>query len=381
MCRGPDASIVDVMTETAYDTPPPPPPLEPRRLARDPDDKVVAGVAAAMGRYTGTDPVLWRVTVAVLAVFGGAGLVLYVLGWLLIPKVGEPESWAERHLRSPDRGMSVAGIVLLVLAGIVVLGAVDDGAGLGVLLVVGVVAYLVVRERRENPPAPVAYGPAPFVEPGSPPPVVPPREPREHSALGGITLSIAVLVTGVLWAVRESGADGLTVPRILAVTLLVLGAGLLVGTVWGRARWLIAPGVVVALALGATAAAGEAGFGSGVGERSWRAADGGSYSLGIGEGVVDLRGLRGLDDGQVAEVEASIGVGHLVVLVPAGMSVSVDADLGVGEITADDVEGRALERDGDAGRSEQFVVGSSDDVTVELDLELGLGEIEVRRVR
>lgn len=381
MCRGPRASIVGVMTETAYDTPPPLPPLEPRRLARDPDDKVVAGVAAAMGRYTGTDPVLWRVTVAVLAVFGGAGLVLYVLGWLLIPKVGEPESWAERHLRSPDRGLSVAGIVLLVLAGVVVLGAVDDGAGLGVLLVIGVVAYLVVRERRENPPVPMAYGPAPFVEPGSAPPVVPPPAPRERSALGGITLSIAVLVTGVLWAVRESGADELTVPRILAVTLLVIGAGLLVGTVWGRARWLMVPGVVVALALGATAAAGEAGFGDGVGERSWRATDGGSYSLGAGEGVVDLRGLRGLDAGQVAEVEASIGVGHLVVLVPAGMSVSVDAELGVGEITADDVEGPALERDGDAGRSEQFVVGSSDDVTVELDLELGLGEIEVRRVR
>lgn len=381
MCRAASRTIVGVMTETAYDTPPPPPLPEPRRLARDPEDKVVAGVAAAFGRYTGTDPVLWRVTLAVLAVFGGAGLVLYVLGWVLIPKVGEPESWAERHLRSPDRGLSVAGIVLLVLAGVVVLGAVDDGAGLGVLLVVGVVAYLVVRERRENPPAPVAYGPAPFVEPGSPPPVAPPREPRERSALGGITLSIAVLVTGVLWAVRESGADALTVPRILAVALLVIGAGLLVGTVWGRARRLIAPGVVVALALGATAAAGEAGFGSGVGERSWRAADGGSYALGIGEGVVDLRGLRGLDEGQVAEVEASIGVGHLVVLVPAGMSVRIDAELGVGEITADDVEGRALERDGDAGRSEQFVVGSSDDVTVELDLELGLGEIEVRRVR
>src|SRR5688572_27518166 len=121
MCRARIAAIVVGMTETAYDTPPPPPLPEARRLARDPDDKVVAGVAAAFGRYTGTDPVLWRVTLAVLAVFGGAGLVLYVLGWLLIPKVGEPESWAERNLRSPDRGLSVAGIVLLVLAGVVVL--------------------------------------------------------------------------------------------------------------------------------------------------------------------------------------------------------------------------------------------------------------------
>ena len=378
MCAARRGVTVDGMTETAYDTPPPPPPA-PRRLARDPDDKVIAGVAAAFGRYTGTDPVLWRVTLAVLAVFGGAGLVLYVLGWLLIPRVGEPESWAERHLRSPDRGLSVAGIVLLVLAGVVVLGAVSDGPGLAVVLVVGVLAYLVVRERRENPP-PAVYGPAPGGEPGAPAPAAAPvpRTPRERSALGGLTLSAAVLVTGVLWALRESGADGLTTPRILAGTLLVLGAGLLVGTVWGRARWLIVPGVVVALALGAIAAAADHGFGDGVGERSWRAVDGGDYRLGAGEGVLDLRGLRGAD---AAEVEASIGIGHLVVLVPSGMSVAVDAELGLGELTADDVEGPALERDGDPGRSEQFVVGSSDDVTVELDLELGLGKIEVRRVR
>lgn len=376
MCAEQRQAIVVVMTETAYDTPAPPPSPDVRRLARDPDDKVVAGVAAAFGRHTGTDPVLWRVTLAVLAVFGGAGLVLYVLGWLLIPRVGEPESWVERRLRSPDRGLSLAGIVLLVLAGIVVLGAVDDGAGIGVLLVVGVVAWLVARERREHPPAPVVHGsavpPAARVAPSEPP------APRERSALGGLTLSLAVLVTGVLLALRAGGADGLTTPRILAVTLLVLGAGLLVGTVWGRARWLIVPGVVVALALGATAAVGGAGFGDGVGERSWRAVDGGSYSLGAGKGVLDLRGLRGVDG---AEVEASIGVGHLVVLVPTGMSVRVDAELGIGELTADDVEGRPLERDGDAGRSEQFVVGASDDVTVELDLEVGLGEIEVRRVR
>lgn len=378
MCAAVVRPTVIVMTETTYETAPPPPPPDPRRLARDPDDRVVAGVCAAFGRYTGTDPVLWRVTVAVLAVFGGAGVLLYVLGWLLIPRVGEPESWAERNLRSPENGLSTAGIVLLVLAGILVLGAVDDGPGLGVVLVAGVLAWLVVRERRDRPPT---AGPVTGAYDGpQPAPAVPPvpRAPRERSALGGITLSVAVLVSGALLALREAGADGLTAPRILAVALLVIGGGLLVGTVWGRARWLIVPGLVVALLLAATTAAGGSGFDGGVGERTWRAVDGGEYSLGAGEATLDLRGLRGSDD---ARVEASIGFGHLIVLVPSGMSVRVDSAVGLGELTSDDVEGRPLNRDGDLGRTEEFVVGSSDDVTVELDLQVGLGEIEVRRVR
>ena len=95
-------TIVKAITETMNQTPPPPPPPPPteRRLTRDPDDQVVAGVCAAFGRYTGTDPVLWRVTVAVLAVFGGAGFVLYALGWLLGGAVGRgtlPSAWPTRN--------------------------------------------------------------------------------------------------------------------------------------------------------------------------------------------------------------------------------------------------------------------------------------------
>ena len=40
---------------------------------------------------------------------------------------------------------------------------------------------------------------------------------------------------------------------VFAVLLLIVGAGLLVGTWWGRARWLIFPGVVVAMLLGGSA--------------------------------------------------------------------------------------------------------------------------------
>ena len=365
MCGGRRGTIVLVMTETLIDpTPSPPPPPDPRRLVRDPDDKVVAGVCAAFGRYTDTDPVLWRVAVAVLALFGGAGIALYALGWLLVPRTGEPESLAERTLRRPDRSVSIPGAIAVVVVAVVLLALLDNGAVAAALVVLGGVAYLVSRERREAPAT--AYAAPPAAMPATP------RMRRERSVLGGVTLSLAIVVAGVLLALRTGGAEELTAPRIVAAVLLVIGAGLLVGTWWGRARWLLPVGLAVALLLAATAAADGAGIGSGVGERSWRAVDGGDYSLGAGSATLDLRGLRGAES---AEVQADVGFGELTVLVPRGMAVDVTAEVGLGELRAP-----GLERDDEDEISEQFVLGSAEDVTVRLDLEVGLGEIEVRYV-
>jgi hypothetical protein len=88
----------------------------------------------------------------------------------------------ERTLRGRDhQGISAAGVVLVVVAGVVLLGLLSDGPGLGALLVVGAVAYLVARQRRE--PRPVspdgAYAPVDLAAgPGYgpvPPPIDDPR--------------------------------------------------------------------------------------------------------------------------------------------------------------------------------------------------------------
>src|SRR5437764_15351956 len=57
-----------------------------RGLRRSTDDKVIAGVAGGVGRRLGIDPLLLRVVLAVLVLFGGTGIVLYALGWLLMPQ-------------------------------------------------------------------------------------------------------------------------------------------------------------------------------------------------------------------------------------------------------------------------------------------------------
>jgi hypothetical protein len=342
--------------------------------------------------------VLWRVTLAVLTLFGGAGLVLYVLGWALVPRSDRGSSFVERTLRGGDRGISAAGVVLLVVAGVVLLGILSDGPGLGALLVVGAVAYLVARERREPrtvaPTAPYAsgydsvhgpvYGPVP-------PPLDDPlhetwaseprstRRRRPRSPLGALTLSLATLLTGVLLALRLSGVDALTAPRIIAVALLVVGGGLLVGAWVGRARWLIAVGLVLALALGMSVAARDAGFENGLGERTWTPVGDASYELGAGEAVLDLSSLpaRGSYD-----VDAEVGVGRLLVLVPRDVRVSGEAQAGVGEVlqVLGDGRRRVLNPDDDTDVRKRFSFpGETGGPSVELDLEVGMGQIEVRR--
>ncbi len=76
-----------------------PAPAQARLLVRPHEGRVLAGVAAGIAAYVGVDPVVVRVVLAVLALCGGVGVAGYVLGWLLIPEVGERQSIAERALR------------------------------------------------------------------------------------------------------------------------------------------------------------------------------------------------------------------------------------------------------------------------------------------
>jgi phage shock protein PspC (stress-responsive transcriptional regulator) len=47
---------------------------------------MIAGVAAGIADYLGIDPTVVRIVFVVLTFVGGAGLPLYLAGWLLIPE-------------------------------------------------------------------------------------------------------------------------------------------------------------------------------------------------------------------------------------------------------------------------------------------------------
>ena len=59
--------------------------MEPKKLYRSREDKVIAGVCGGLGRYFNIDPVLFRIIFVVLFIGACTGLLLYLVMWIVIP--------------------------------------------------------------------------------------------------------------------------------------------------------------------------------------------------------------------------------------------------------------------------------------------------------
>ena len=57
-----------------------------RRLFRNPDDHLIAGVCAGIANYFDLDVVWIRLAFAFCCVLGGSGFILYLILWLVVPK-------------------------------------------------------------------------------------------------------------------------------------------------------------------------------------------------------------------------------------------------------------------------------------------------------
>src|SRR5690606_31542061 len=62
-----------------------PPASGERKLMRDPDDKVFGGVCSGLGHYFAIEARWVRLILVLLFVFGGTGLLLYVILWIVMP--------------------------------------------------------------------------------------------------------------------------------------------------------------------------------------------------------------------------------------------------------------------------------------------------------
>ena len=104
------------------------------------------------------------------------------------------------------------------------------------------------------------------------------------------------------------------------------------------------------------------------------------YELGTGVGTLDLSRLD-LAKGQTVATQADVGLGRLLVIVPADVTVKLSMDVGVGDIQlpGDD------EKDVDVAPGKHKVLtlaptgGGKATGTLDLDLRVGLGQAEVRR--
>jgi phage shock protein C len=66
-----------------------------KRLYRIRDGRLVAGVCVGLAAYFGVDPTLVRLAFALLTVFGGLGVLLYLCAWIVIPDETDGTSIAE----------------------------------------------------------------------------------------------------------------------------------------------------------------------------------------------------------------------------------------------------------------------------------------------
>ena len=71
-----------------------------RALRRPVTDRMLAGVASGAADYLGIDVTIVRIALVVLTFVGGAGIPLYLAGWLLIPEEGSDQSLATEMLQS-----------------------------------------------------------------------------------------------------------------------------------------------------------------------------------------------------------------------------------------------------------------------------------------
>jgi phage shock protein PspC (stress-responsive transcriptional regulator) len=350
---------------------------------------VLGGVAGGLGDYFNIDPLLIRIGFVGLMIFGGAGLVLYVVAWLLIPANGQDTSTVEGFLGrlglTPQRlGWIALAVVGLILISNMPVGGPLDGSGsvfIGPLpgmnpaalwaLAIIVVGIVLLR-RRENAPATAAAatipaGPIAVAAPAVAKTPPPPRSPLAWYACGAVLLSI-----GLLALVSQVARVGVAPGQFFGAALAILGIGLVVGAWWGRARVLILLALLL-MPLAVTASFITAPLEGGIGDHRYAPVTAaevrGEYrSLG-GRLVLDLTGLH-LGPGLV-HITASVAVGQLMVILPREASVELHSRVGAGDtyLLGNQDVGTSLDN--------SYVRKNPYRTTYILDLEAGIGEVFV----
>jgi phage shock protein C len=70
--------------------PPSSAPFQRPQLRRSGTDRMAGGVCGGLAEYSGVDSLLWRVGFVGLTLAGGAGVLVYVLLWVLMPPAQTP---------------------------------------------------------------------------------------------------------------------------------------------------------------------------------------------------------------------------------------------------------------------------------------------------
>ncbi|MEY9215240.1 PspC domain-containing protein [Thermobifida halotolerans] len=309
-------------------------PAAERMLCRDDVNGVITGVAAGLGRHTGTDPVVWRTAFAVTALAGGTGVWLYIAAWLLTRDARGGPAMLEQLL---DRRLSGEAVLALLGAGLALGALFSLVGGFGwttlVLAVPLILGGLVAHNRgvdlsrvarrlpewlksREPPPSAPAPEPSPaYYNPAQPWAAAPSgpidlavvgrqaaegggdcgaqsppwktsrrdrdggtatkRDRRRGVSLLGVVCWVVLALTAVVFALSDEVSVGALVgpqaaPLYLGGIVALLGAALVVGTWVGDPRGVTWAATLVTLL--ATAATAVDLTQVRFGETAWRPA-------------------------------------------------------------------------------------------------------------
>ena len=211
-----------------------------------------------------------------------------------------------------------------------------------------------------------------------PPALVPrvKRAPRERSPLGWLTLGLALAAAGVVAVLRNAGTVHLSLAQSLAIPLVILGAGVLVGTFVGRARWLVLLAIPLTLVT-ATASAFTVPMDGPYGDiyvnRAQQVRAG--YTLSGGRLGFDLTRM---DLNQLpAAIDVRMGAGSVDIQIPRS-GVRVEATIGIGDIHA----GSSLPRGGvvlnrDAGGFDIVRSLGDPNATTVVRVHVDVGEVQM----
>ena len=388
----------------------PAPPVATNRLERPREGRIIAGVAAGAAQHYDIEVIWIRLGFVFLAMFGGAGVLVYLSAWLLIPEQGERESIAGAGVGDLEGLSGWLGVALIVIGGLIIFswtGIVRPSVmWAGALIVVGVLLYRgdlppiggakpeadgadpiygrdpdeVVADAPEDPPTVTAarpastalVDPAPAATPEVVAPPPPPSPPRPKSILGRMTIAVALITVGAMALLDTSGIINPTFRHYVAAVVGIAGLGLLVGTLWGRSWGLIALGLILMPAL-IIATVVQVPLRGSFGERSYRpqtiAQIPDTYELAAGSLKIDLQDID-LGRGPVVVV-ATVGFGELVVLVPAGAAATIDAGSGFGEVIIDGASSAGV----NVVKSAEWPGSGS----ITVDVEVGFGSARIER--
>ncbi|MFC9113242.1 MULTISPECIES: PspC domain-containing protein [Streptomyces] len=416
---------------------------------RDRRHQMFGGVCSGLGRQYDMDPVIFRITLAVLSATGGIGLIFYGFAWLFVPYDDEEENQVRRLLTGRVDGHTLAAVLFaLVGCGVFLSMLSNDGVlsfAVILSLLLGGAAYWSRRRGTERPdpiaaqaaadappepqapPIPAAYPSwwrEPIVKDGTyvggtgylwgpedsrdldiatavgvgvrsgtrggvrdgvrPPQARPPRQ-RGPRGIGGWVFLFALLAAGLgIGLTWDTQPLGTSLQTGLAAALGVTGLGVAVSAFLGRtgAGSIVLAILTAGLLAGSTAVPED--IGTDWTRTGWQPASVAQirplYDLGAGEGELDLSAIR-VPAGDSVSTQVEVGLGRIHVIVPRDVTVRLNVEVGVGDIQLPG-DGRK-DVDVAPGKHQRMTLeppaGSAKAGTLRLDLRVGAGQAEVTR--